>query len=574
MTKSYLNSEPYGTGELIARKKHLQVPPYQRDYAWGADEVDQLLEDTLAAIYDENEEYFLGLIVIFGPIENDWMILDGQQRLATCTMILAAVRYWLHQLSRSDDADQIQRQFISVRRLGGGDEPRLTMNHANRDLFAYLLSPALDSDQIRVARDSHAPGTSNYKLAEAFLACRSYIGNAITKTTPEAQDAFLYRLSDFLENQAQVVCLEVDQAADAYKIFESLNDRGMGLSALDLVKNFAFGTVEDNKHDALAEFWERMASQIVDSDAEDFLKVVWTAKFGRIQRGSLYTRIRSEYSTQNQVLDLVDTLAFQAELYTALSEPSHTVWADYGPATSSMVAILRDLRARQVRPIVLAALSKRVSSEVMNKLLSNLVSLTIRYQTVGRRRTGLLEIACAKAAKQLSAPDSELGSTLAELEHLVPTDEEFESDIGRYSERNTKRAAHVLLGIESFMRFGEYQPDWVNDSLSSKKIILAPLVSKYTIGNWAAPELKEPGFLEYIKSRLGNLFLLTPNEAKTLRSASFGDTQRILAEAFYQTSRLASDAMYSGAWGREQIQWRQSQLGATAVKCWRWEPAS
>ena len=572
MPKSYLNSEPYGIGELIARKKHLKVPPHQRDYAWGPDEVSQLLEDIFIAVESETDEYFLGLLVIVGPIDGTWMVLDGQQRLATCTMVLAAVRFWLQQLGRDEDATQIQRQFISVRRLGGDEEPRLTLNHTNREAFSYLLRPSVDSDEIRKFQIGHLPGTSNHKLIEAYLTCRATVGEMMKQSEPGEQDAFLYRLADFLENQAQTVCLEVDQAADAYKIFESLNDRGMALSALDLFKNFAFGTVSETRHTELAEMWEEMASQIVDSDAEDFLKVVWTAMFGRVQRGALFSLIRQEYSTESEVLKLISTLAVQAELYTALLEPSHHAWAEYKSEVAALVSMLRELRSRQVRPIILSALGQRLPPPLMTPLLKNLVALTVRYQTIGRRRTGLLEIACAKASKTLSAGTDRLVECLDILRSLFPNDNEFAVDFQRYRERNSKRALYVLLGIESVARFQEYRPEWVQEHLASESVVVAPIISKDTWNNWSAVEETDPALLDDVSRRLGNLVLLTREEADALARANTQEMSEILKVSDFRTTAAAAELLSTSAWGRSQIDLRQSDLSRYAAKCWRWEP--
>jgi len=571
LTKSYLNSEPYGIGELIARKKHLKVPPHQRDYAWGPDEVAQLLEDVFIAIEEETEEYFLGLLVIVGPIDGQWMVLDGQQRLATCTMVLAAVRFWLQQLGRDDDATQIQRQFIGVRRLGGDEEPRVTLNRTNRDVFSHLLRPSVDSDEVRKLQGGFLPGTSNFKLVDAYLTCRATVGDEMNRAGRKDRDAFLYRLADFLENQAQVVCLEVDKAADAYKIFESLNDRGMALSALDLFKNFAFGTVSEVRHAELAEMWEEMASQIADSDAEDFLKVVWTAMFGRVQRGALFSLIRKEYSTEAGVLELIQTLAIQAELYTALLEPSHHAWAVYKTDAAALVSTLRELRSRQVRPIILSALGQRLEPSLMTPLLKNLVALTVRYQTIGRRRTGLLEIACAKASKALSLGPNELPRCLQILEALIPSDEEFCVDFQRYRERNSKRALHVLLGIESVWQFGIYRPEWINEVLASEDVVVAPIISKDNSANWVRTEATDPAFIDDVSRRLGNLVLLTREQADAFGRAKSLEMSEILKSSKFHSTAAASSEVATGNWGRSQIDERQTELSRYAAKCWKWE---
>lgn len=571
MPKSYLNSEPYGLGELIARKKHLRVPPHQRDYAWGEDEVSQLLEDLFIAVDSEHEEYFLGLLVIVGPIDGAWLVLDGQQRVATCTMVLASIRFWLTQLDREDDAVQIQRQFISVRRLGGDDEPRLTMNHTNKDIFSFLLRPNVDSDQVRQLQEEHLPGTSNHKLISAYLKCRSAIGDEMQSMPKPEQDAFLYRLADFIENQAQTVCLEVDQAADAYKIFESLNDRGLALSALDLFKNFAFGTVAENSHTHLSKLWEEMSSQIVDADAEDFLKVVWTAKYGRVQRGALFTLIRREYSTEDDVLELIETLSVQAELYTALLEPSHHVWAQYGKAAAGLVATLRDLRSRQIRPIILSALSHQIPSDDMVYLLNCLLTLTVRYQTVGKGRTGLLEIGCAKAAKALSASPDKVAESLANLQQLIPSNHHFQIDFERYRERNSKRSLQVLLALESTLLHGTYHPDWVFETLSSEDVVVTPLVGKGLSDSWNSLQASDPGFIEDVARRIGNLVLLSRDDARKIRACAPDQVFQLLSESHYKTTSMVTTQLTTeGLWQRTEIENRQSILADLAAKCWPW----
>ena len=72
------------------------MPDHQRDFAWTDEEVEQFLNDVIGAIQDSEEDYFLGLVVVVKPgqVEKPWEVLDGQQRLATTTMVYAAIREW------------------------------------------------------------------------------------------------------------------------------------------------------------------------------------------------------------------------------------------------------------------------------------------------------------------------------------------------------------------------------------------------------------------------------------------------------------------------------------------------
>ncbi|MDF1598044.1 MAG: DUF262 domain-containing protein [Acidimicrobiia bacterium] len=132
MPEAYLDAQTQGIGEVIRSRRLFQVPDHQRDFAWTNDEVEQLFSDVVRAIQDTAPEYFLGLIVLVAPGEGDaWQILDGQQRLATTTMVYAATRTWLRERGFDTDAHDIQREYIGYRSLGEDDDlPRLTLTRA------------------------------------------------------------------------------------------------------------------------------------------------------------------------------------------------------------------------------------------------------------------------------------------------------------------------------------------------------------------------------------------------------------------------------------------------------------
>src|SRR5205085_7513459 len=125
----------YGIGELITQRKQFAVPEHQRSFAWTTEDVADFLNDISQALEKEAPDYFIGLIVLLGPLKTVWQILDGQQRLATTTMLYAAIREWFEARNHKADARQIQDEFIAVRQLGGTVVPRLKLNVENRELF-------------------------------------------------------------------------------------------------------------------------------------------------------------------------------------------------------------------------------------------------------------------------------------------------------------------------------------------------------------------------------------------------------------------------------------------------------
>src|SRR5262245_7297307 len=116
----------------------LRCPPHQRDFAWPLGAVEQYLEDIVGAMTESDADYFLGLIVLVeraNYASKMYEILDGQQRLATTTMIYAAIRQWLRDNGLDNEAAKIQNDFIGISEIGEEeDEPRIVLNINNRDL--------------------------------------------------------------------------------------------------------------------------------------------------------------------------------------------------------------------------------------------------------------------------------------------------------------------------------------------------------------------------------------------------------------------------------------------------------
>ena len=149
MIKQQMVSETRGIGQLLNERRYFAVPRHQRDFAWPLGAVEQYLEDVVGAMSEADSDYFLGLIVLVNtdnPTEKRYEILDGQQRLATTTMILAAIRQWLRESGQDTEATKIQKDFIGISEIGEEqDEPRLIIPRrhcsSDRDRETQRMSP-------------------------------------------------------------------------------------------------------------------------------------------------------------------------------------------------------------------------------------------------------------------------------------------------------------------------------------------------------------------------------------------------------------------------------------------------
>lgn len=571
MMRSYLEANTYGIGELITQRKLFAVPEHQRSYAWTEDNVTQFLDDIINA-FQEDSEYFIGLITLLHR-ENKWKILDGQQRLATTTIIYSAIKHWLVIRHLTDDAKQIENEFIGVRQLGGNYYPRLTLSEADQETFVDLVMKDYPDEDIKVQYLGTSKYSSNRLLAEALLKCRKVISEYANEVPDENEKVNrLFKLSTYLEKQVKVVVVDVSSESNAYVIFEALNARGNELSALDLVKNYIYGQAERGNENALKtirEKWNIVAEKIEDKNADDFLKVFWTSRFGRVQIQDLFERVKSEFRGTEGVLSLVGDLAIGVEHYAAIDDPSNEIWNIYGPLCKERMEALITLGSRQIRAPIISALTAFDRNQMEDLLLSLIITI-IRYQVVGKRRTGLLEIACAKLAEAIyNNKIKTLDEIWNNFRSLVPVDDEFKNDFLHYSEKKAKRAKYFVGQLEAIARKGREQNNesLIRDVYCPTEIVIEHVFPTRAFGDWQAIVNADPNIIDDCYFLLGNVCLLENSiYSPSIKDQSFKEkVAEFYKKSDYLLTKLVAEA---NDWNRQSILNRQRRLAELAVLYW------
>ncbi|MBB5957411.1 uncharacterized protein with ParB-like and HNH nuclease domain [Saccharothrix tamanrassetensis] len=225
-----------GIGELL-ESRELSVPQYQRSYSWnvsGERQIDEYWDD-LERVAATSEEYFLGTVVLSRSSDsNRRTIIDGQQRLATTSMLLAAIRNHLSALG-SEKAGVVERDFLAKETIkSSGKERRLKLNIEDADYFDTLI--VADAGR---SPDPKVPSQGRMKQAFDFLS------EKIEMLAKRHGVSGLLEWTEFLHDRAKIGVIEVSTEADAYIIFETLNDRGAALTAADLLKNYLYGRSGD-----------------------------------------------------------------------------------------------------------------------------------------------------------------------------------------------------------------------------------------------------------------------------------------------------------------------------------------
>lgn len=224
------------------------IPSYQRPYSWTSEEAKALLQDLLDSLGDIDDPYFLGSIVL---AKEDGIpaskVIDGQQRLTTITILLAALASFL-----PDDEAEALRQFL--RQKGNlfadiGDTWRLTLRPRDAAFFRkYVQNPeSLDSlimlDSAQLDNDAKRNVRAVAKLFVEELATLDV--------------AARFRLGKFLVSGCYLVTVSTPDRDSAYRIFAILNDRGLDLSHADIFKSEVIGTIaDDDLEETYTRRWE------------------------------------------------------------------------------------------------------------------------------------------------------------------------------------------------------------------------------------------------------------------------------------------------------------------------------
>jgi uncharacterized protein with ParB-like and HNH nuclease domain len=211
---------PDGIGHLLADYR-LRVPFYQRAYAWKKSHVQDLFDDLNRAIDEGAGDYFLGSIVACGKETNAAEIVDGQQRLATISILLAAMRDHVH-ATDAEAATNIEREYL-VRKRGikRPEEPSLQLSESDNEFFwkKILSNAASEEPKVTPSRPSHK------LIAAAYALAVQHVKNITAGRKAADQLTVIDNWLEFLRDRAKVVFIKVPDQADAFVIFETLNDR-------------------------------------------------------------------------------------------------------------------------------------------------------------------------------------------------------------------------------------------------------------------------------------------------------------------------------------------------------------
>ncbi len=232
------------------------VPDYQREYVWGEREVNQLLTDIFDELDERSDaEYFIGTIVVCPGEDGRLDVIDGQQRITTLFLIISAFRFLLNQ-QNEDTADLRGMLFSRKRDAATGqsrDSYRLSLQY--EETSGVLEGICGDAD---LPQDLRASGK---RIADAYVFARQFL-----EQNCRGDRDTLMRFLGFFLNNVKIIQIQTPRISEALKIFETINERGVGLNPMDLLKNLLFRSIQTREFNALKRVWKEMTRTLEKED--------------------------------------------------------------------------------------------------------------------------------------------------------------------------------------------------------------------------------------------------------------------------------------------------------------------
>ena len=386
----------------LYERRAIKLPEFQRPYSWEKTQLAAFWADLRAfqERYGKNPvsaSYFLGPVVVIESKE-EITILDGQQRLATATILLAVLRDFARELNNATSfpeldyfARDIQRELIEKK-----DTTPLIYSLTLSELDESFFLQAVKSDP----RTATKPTLRSHQLIQAAY---DYFSTEVRLVfqgkQPQEQVIGLKSMRDALTMGVSVVAIAVEDEEHAYEIFEALNDRGLRLSVPDLVVNLLLKRCGDAPtRQSVRQIWNSSIQLLGKRDVARFLRHLWLSRYGDLKAIGLYAAIKEHLVSQK-----VTSLAFaqacseSCEDYLKLIEADKSLPKD---ALRDVEGLIRYLGVHNCLPLLLAG-HQCLTETDFTKLAKATAAVYLRHSLFANQNPLELETAFYEAAREI-----------------------------------------------------------------------------------------------------------------------------------------------------------------------------
>lgn len=401
MNMSQIEAKDMTAGVLLASYEFM-VPQYQRGYSWGEDQYKDFWNDLTKS--HDGDYYFLGMIVLSEPdmkknnenveaickdIYSRKQVVDGQQRMITFSLLTAAIYRKALEIGRNQLANRVNSDFMKAIDYETDEvKPKIFLIDEKEN---FVFQAIIDGKDISLIEDEI--GGDNRGGVRNMINAFSFFKKSLDEYLLGDDFKKLGSWVEFLKSNLYFVVFKHPNTASAYKAFEILNNRGLDLSIVDLLKNFVLGKSGIN-HDEVYAKWKKIVYEIGyygDGVVTQFIRHVLTLSQGYILPSELYASIENDKNFNS--LDFVNNLESKLPVYLQMLDAARG-----GPAEENELKYYSSfnyLDLVSIRALLLGLQNRNDKYEV----LSDLLKIAIKRMSSGVFGTGNVERKISELAR-------------------------------------------------------------------------------------------------------------------------------------------------------------------------------
>ncbi|MEN8583132.1 DUF4268 domain-containing protein [Burkholderia sp. RS01] len=549
---------------VLEGKKQYQVPLYQRVYSWGKKQLDQLWSDVVelerTLCDDPKASHFIGSLVLasspdFGAIGvNKFLVVDGQQRLTTLTLLLAALRDHLFETGDKDKASGIDAQYL-INVFDTGKPLKIVPTQADRPAYMAVLN-----------RAPQAGGED--AVGDAYRFFRSKIAAADDPDDPHD----LELLEAAVVRGLALVVVTAEPSDNAHRIFESLNNTGLRLTQSDLLKNYLFMRLGDRAEMVYDNIWLPLERKLDSANLELLFWLDLAQRDERAKQSNTYVGQQhrlEKLKTIDEVEAEIVRIAELGDVLATILKPAEEKHAEI----RRRLTRIKDWGSTTAYPVVMQILARRAAGTAANdevvRALTYLESYFVRRVVIGRatanlNRTLLQAVAAISDADFI---DVALREYLSRGRKYFATDQqvrEAAQTIAFYWQGRGAQKKLILQWLEE-----AYRPKEIVD-LDPKHLTIEHVLPQTMIDSVRdafAQGFSADADINYEHERvvhiLGNLTLSGYNSE--LSNKPFDEKRELLAKSGVSMNQaIAAHAR----WGVDEISARSAELAEKIIELW------
>lgn len=435
----------------------------------------------------------------------------------------------------------------------------MTLNVEDNEFFVSNILPELNNKII----NKETSRSSNRRLAKSSMVIDEFL-TSILGNLPEASHAdHLLKWVNFIESKANIIVVRVNDDLGAYRIFETLNDRGLRASQADLLKNYFFSKAGSRLTEAHS-MWSSTGAALETLGEDDsdllvtYIRHLWITKFGPTKERELAEKIKREIGGTVRAIEFLSEANNSTTNYVALWSPRHAKWEEYKPTTKHYIeTISYHLQVDQIRPL-LFAVAKHFDVEEADKAFRLFVSWSVRFLIYGGRG-GLLDTQYSLRAEDVGTGRISKARELRDaMEKHVPSDRDFEEAFATARVSRPRLARYYLRALEKTAA-NEDQPEYVSNDEAAD--INLEHIMPLQVEAWGVDE----EVAKSVQRAIGNMVLMKSGANVKVGNASFDDKKAAYAQSRYLLTESVGNYEQ---WGPEEIRERQRELAKLATRTW------